>query len=54
MSVRPCPVLLKNSGMFQDKNPSSGLRFKHENIAFTNTVTSWVHDRMCIRQQAFK
>ena len=38
MSVRPSPVLLKTSGMLQSKNPSSGLRFKHENITFTNTA----------------
>ena len=38
MSVRPCPVLLKSSDMLQGKNPSSGLRFEHENIAFTNTT----------------
>ena len=38
MSVRPSPVLLKTSGMLQGKNPSSGLRFKHENITFTNTT----------------
>ena len=38
MFVRPCPVLLKTSGMLQGKNLSSGLRFKHENIAFTNTT----------------
>ena len=38
MSVRSCPVLLKNSGMLYGKNPSSGLRFKHENVAFTNTT----------------
>ena len=37
MSVRPFPVLLKTSGM-EGKNPSSGLRFKHENIVFTNTT----------------
>ena len=38
VSVRLRPVLLKSSGMLQDKNPSSGWRFKHENIAFTNTT----------------
>ena len=38
VSVRPCPILLKNSGMVSGKNPSSGLRFRHENIAFTNTT----------------
>ena len=38
MSVKSCPFLLKNSGMLYYKNPSSGLRFKHENIAFTNTT----------------
>ena len=38
MSVRPCPVLLKMSGMLWGKNPLSVLRFKHENIAFTNTT----------------
>ena len=38
MSVRPCPVLLTSSGMLQGKSPSSGLRFKRENIAFTNTT----------------
>ena len=46
MSVRPYPVLLKTSGMLQGKNPSSGLRFKHGNIAFTNTThaikTLWI------------
>ena len=36
MPVRPCPVLLKTLRMLQVKNPSSGLRFKHEIIAFTN------------------
>ena len=36
MPVRPCPVLLKTLGMLWGKNPSSGLRFKHENISFTN------------------
>ena len=38
MSVRPCPVLSKSSGMLWGKNPSSGLKFKYENIAFTNTT----------------
>ena len=38
MSVRSCPVLLKTSAMLQGKNPSSGLRFKHENISFTHTI----------------
>ena len=33
MIVRPSPVLLKTF----IKNPASGLRFKHENITFTNT-----------------
>ena len=36
MSVRSCSVLLKSSGKLQ--HPSSGLRFKHENIAFTNNT----------------
>ena len=40
MSVRPCPVLLKISGVLQGKNSSSGLRFKHENIAFIKTTDS--------------
>ena len=38
MSVKPCLVLLKSSGMLSGKNPSSGLRSKHENIEFTNTT----------------
>ena len=38
MSVRPCPVLLKTSGTLLGKNPSSGLRFKHENIAYNMHV----------------
>ena len=36
MSVRPCPVLLKSSGMMSGKNPSSGLRFKQENSNTTH------------------
>ena len=35
MPVRPCPDLLKTLGMLSGKN-TSGLRFKHENITFTN------------------
>ena len=42
MPVRPCPVLLKILGTLQGKNPSSGLRLKHENIAFTN-IASTLH-----------
>ena len=38
MSVRPCPVLLKASGMLWGNSPSSNLRFKHENIAFIKTT----------------
>ena len=38
MSTMPCPFLSKSSGMLEGKHPSSGLRFKHENIAFTNTI----------------
>ena len=38
MSVSPCWVLLKSSGMLWGKNPSSGFRFKHENTAFINTT----------------
>ena len=37
-SVRPYPALSKTLGMLQGKNPSLCLRFKHENIAFTNTT----------------
>ena len=38
MFVKPCPVLLKTSGMLLGKNPSSGLRFKHENVDFTSAT----------------
>ena len=38
MFASPCPVLLKISGILQGKDPSSGLRFKHENVAFANTT----------------
>ena len=38
MSVRPGPALSKNSDIIYGKKPSSGLRFKHENVAFTNTT----------------
>ena len=40
MSLGPYPILLKTSGMLQGKNSSSGLRFKHENIAFVKTPTA--------------
>ena len=38
MLVRPCPVLSNMLGMLKGKTLSSGLRFKHENITFTNTT----------------
>ena len=40
MSVKPSPVLLKVLGMMDHhgKNGSSGLTFKHGNIAFTNSI----------------
>ena len=38
MPLRPCPVLLKISSMLWGKNPSSGLRLKHENITFIKTT----------------
>lgn len=37
MYVGPCPVLIKNSGNLQGKNPSSALRFKIEDIASIKT-----------------
>ena len=37
MSVGLCPVLIKNSGNLQGKNPSSSLRFKIEGIASIKT-----------------
>ena len=36
--MNPYPVLLKISGIFQGKDTSSGLRFKHKNVAFANTT----------------
>ena len=38
MYVRPGPAVSKNSDIMYGKKPSSGLRFKHESIAFTNTT----------------
>ena len=39
MSVRPYPAnFIKNLRHVVKKIPSSGLRFKHENIVFTNTT----------------
>ena len=37
MSVRRCPGNLRDV-VKKYKNPSSGLRFNHEDIAFTNTI----------------
>ena len=38
MVAKPYLVLLETSCMFLGKNPSSGLRFKHENVDFTSAT----------------
>ena len=38
MVAKPYLVLLESSCMFLGKNPSSGLRFKHENVDFTSAT----------------
>ena len=40
MSARPRPVLIKPSGMLQNKIPSTGLRFKHENTDSTKITNA--------------